>query len=49
MIKPASLVYTRRVLVFEQRLKVLDTLWELVLQAYEDYFQTKYEPGGDIK
>ena len=49
VIKPASLVYTRRVLVLEQRLKVLDTLWELVLQAYEDYFQTKYEPGGDIK
>lgn len=49
VINPASIVYTRKALVLEQRLKVLDTMWELILGTYEDYFNCRYEPGGDTK
>ncbi len=49
VINPASIVYTRKALVLEQRLKVLDTMWDFLLAAYEDFFKQPWEPGGNIK
>lgn len=49
VIDPALIVYTRRALVMDKRLEVLDTLWDLVLQAYEDYFSIKFDQEGPAK